>query len=120
MSEGLGFAGVSKVSLAMPPASVLPGDLGSCSGYYNHCWASLQRGGSVAGQVYDLEPISLKVLGSRNHTVGVVVVSAAWVCLVDLDVAHSCTVGAESPWKELRRSCYWLVSKKQSFKSTNW
>lgn len=66
----------------------------------------------MAGQVYELEPISLKVLGSPNHTVGVIAVSVAWVILVDLDVAHFCMVGADSPWKELRRSCYRLISKK--------
>lgn len=53
--------------------------------------------------VHDLEPMPLKVLGSPNHAVGVVVVSVAWVFLVDLEVAHFRTVGADSPWKELRR-----------------
>lgn len=66
----------------------------------------------MAGQVYELEPMSFKVLGSPNHTVDVVVVSVAWVFLVDLEVAHLCTVGADSPWKKLRRHCYGLRSKK--------
>ena len=51
----------------------------------------------MAGWIYDLEPISLKVLGSPNHAIDVVVVSDAWVCLVDLEVAHFCMVGADSP-----------------------
>lgn len=66
----------------------------------------------MAGQVYGLEPMSLKELGSPNHISGVVVVSIAWVFLINIDVAHFCMVGADSPWKELRRSCYGLVSKK--------
>lgn len=73
----------------------------------------------MVGLVYHLESISLKVLGSPNHTIDIVGVSAAWVCLVDLDIAHFRMVGADSPWKELRRSCYGLVSKKQRFKSKN-
>lgn len=73
----------------------------------------------MAGWVYELEPISLEVLGSPDHAVDVVVVSAAWVCLVDLEVAHFCMVGADSPWKGLRGSCYGLVSKKLRFKSKN-
>lgn len=67
----------------------------------------------MAGKVYELEPMSLKVLGSPNHAVDVVVVSFTWVFLVGLEVAHFCTVSADSPWKELRRSCYGLVRKKQ-------
>lgn len=63
--------------------------------------------------------MSLKVLRSSNHTVGIEVVSIAWIFLIDLEVAHFCTVSAESPWKELRRSCYRLTSKKQRFKSNN-
>lgn len=47
--------------------------------------------------VYELEPMSLKVLGSPNHTVDVVAVSVTGVILVDLEVAHFCTVGADSP-----------------------
>lgn len=112
VSRGLGFAGASKVALAMAPALVLPGEPRNCSGYCDQCWACLQRRGSVVGWVYHLEPISLKVLGSPNHAVDIVVVSATWVCLIDLEVAHSCMVGADSPWKELRSSCYGLVSKK--------
>ena len=53
----------------------------------------------MAGGVYELEPMSLKILGSPNHAVDVVVVSVAWVFLVDLEVAHFGTVGADSPWK---------------------
>lgn len=41
--------------------------------------------------------MSFKVLGSPNHAVGVVVVSVAWVFLVDRAVAHFCTVGADPP-----------------------
>lgn len=66
----------------------------------------------MVGWLYELEPMCLKVLGSPNHAVGVVVVSVAWVVLIDLEVAHFCTVGADSPWKKLRRSCYGLMSKK--------
>lgn len=66
----------------------------------------------MAGRVYELKPMSLKVLGSPNHAVDVVVVSVARVFLVDLEVVHFCTVGADSPWKELRRVFYRMISKK--------
>lgn len=73
----------------------------------------------MVGWLYELEPMSLKVLGSPNHAVGVVVVSVTRVVLIHLEVAHFCTVGADSPWKELRRSCYELKSRKWRFKSKN-
>jgi len=63
--------------------------------------------------------MSLKVLGSSNDAVGIVVVSVAWVFLVDLKVAHFCMVGADSPWKDLRRSCYGLMNKKWRCESKN-
>lgn len=79
----------------------------------------MQRRGLVVEQVYELEAMSLKVLCSSNHAVGIEVVSIAWVFLIDLEVANFCTVSAESPWKKLRKSCYRLTSKKQRLKSNN-
>lgn len=60
----------------------------------------MQGKGSVAGQVYELKPMCLKVLGSPNYAVDIIVVSVTGVFIIDLEVAHSGTVGADSPWKK--------------------
>lgn len=71
------------------------------------------------GLVAELEPMPLEVLGPPDHAVDVVVVSAAGVFVVDRDVADSCTVHADSPWEELKKSYYGLIDEKYRFKCKN-
>lgn len=85
------------------------------SGYYCHYWASLHVLEARWQGVTELEPISLEVLGPPDHAVDIVVISAAGVFIVHLEVAGSCMVGANSPWKESRGSCCGLINQKYRF-----
>lgn len=98
--------------------SVLPGPWRG-SGYYCHYWASLHVAEARRQGVTELEPVSLEILGPPDHTVDIVVVSAAGVFIVDLEVAGSCMVGANSPWKESRGSSYGMSKQKYRFGNKN-